>query len=200
MKGNNIETMKNGKGKLLLADANSGLREAMTRNLQKAGYGVIQARNVSETLRVLTNQQVRTAFLDEHLPGMTIMEGIREIRRQAPNVNLVVFADDADRMIETLAPLGVQDVLSRPVSEPRLLLAARRGIESVQNETAPEPRQKPQIEAGEILPFRDEEKRIIERALRITGGNIQQTAKALKLGRATIYRKLRKYDIHPRKP
>ena len=58
------------------------------------------------------------------------------------------------------------------------------------------------LEANQVFvvwkDYSEEEKRIIERALRITGGNIQQTARALKLGRATIYRKLRKYDIHPR--
>ncbi|HHI68020.1 MAG TPA: DNA-binding response regulator [Planctomycetes bacterium] len=198
MNGTYNNTMKNNKGKLLLADAKSGLREAMTRNLQKAGYGVLQARDAHEALRLLGSQAVETMFVDEDLPGLPLAELAKKAHQISPSVKIVVFSRNADQAIQELAPAGVYDVLQMPVSEPRLLLSARQGTERVQGPPAPEPRPEPQRDQGEILPFREEEKRIIERALRITGGNIQQTARALKLGRATIYRKLRKYDIHPR--
>ncbi len=198
MNGTYNSTMKNNKGKLLLADAKSGLREAMTRNLQKAGYGVLQARDAHEALRLLGSQAVETMFVDEDLPGLTLVELAQKAHQIAPNVKIVVFSRNADKAIQELAPHGIYDVLQMPVSEPRLLLSARQGTERIQGPPTPEPRPEPQRDTGEILPFREEEKRIIERALRITGGNIQQTARALKLGRATIYRKLRKYDIHPR--
>lgn len=192
------DSNKNGKGKLLLADANSGLREEMTRNLQKAGYGVLQARDATEMLRLLAIQTVGTVFLDNHLPGMPGPDLVARVRQLAPTAQVIVLADHADTAIRQLTPAGAHDVLQRPVSEARLLLSARNGLDRVQGPPAPEPRREPHSDSGQILPFREEEKRIIERALRLTGGNIQQTARALKLGRATIYRKLRKYDIHPR--
>ncbi len=194
----NYNNMKNTKGKLLLADANASLREEMTRNLQKAGYGVLQARDSKEMLRLIASQKVVSVFMDENLPGFPVQEVIKQVHEAAPGIPVVVFSDDADNAIQRLVPLGVHDVLQKPVSEPRLLLSARNGLEKAQDLPKEEKKPEPRKDMGEILPFREEEKRIIERALRITGGNIQQTARALKLGRATIYRKLRKYDINPR--
>ncbi|MBZ0253783.1 MAG: sigma 54-interacting transcriptional regulator, partial [Candidatus Methylomirabilis sp.] len=46
-----------------------------------------------------------------------------------------------------------------------------------------------------IMPFDEVEKRAIERALRLTGGNISRAARELRIGRATFYRKLEKYDL-----
>ena len=44
-----------------------------------------------------------------------------------------------------------------------------------------------------VLPFAQEEQRIIERALRCTGGNVTEAARRLGIGRATMYRKIERY-------
>ena len=46
-----------------------------------------------------------------------------------------------------------------------------------------------------IIPLDEIEKQALVNALRITGNNIQQTAKALGINRATVYRKLEKYGL-----
>ncbi|MBI4574955.1 MAG: sigma-54-dependent Fis family transcriptional regulator [Planctomycetes bacterium] len=46
-----------------------------------------------------------------------------------------------------------------------------------------------------ILPFVHEERRIIERALRLTRGNVEEASRRLGLGRATLYRKIKKFGI-----
>jgi len=48
----------------------------------------------------------------------------------------------------------------------------------------------------EILPMEVEEMRIIERALKITGGDIQLAATRLQIGQATLYRKISKFDFN----
>jgi len=48
---------------------------------------------------------------------------------------------------------------------------------------------------NEILSLDEVEKKAILNALKVTGNNIQQTAKALGINRATIYRKLEKYKL-----
>ncbi|MCZ6774823.1 MAG: sigma 54-interacting transcriptional regulator [Ignavibacteria bacterium] len=47
----------------------------------------------------------------------------------------------------------------------------------------------------QILSLEDAEKQAIVQALKATGNNIQQSAKALGIGRATLYRKLDKYRL-----
>jgi transcriptional regulator of acetoin/glycerol metabolism len=48
---------------------------------------------------------------------------------------------------------------------------------------------------GVLTQLKKLEKQAILEALRITKGNISQAAEALAIGRATLYRKLRKYHI-----
>lgn len=54
-----------------------------------------------------------------------------------------------------------------------------------------------ELNLAEILPLEEIEKQAIINALKATGNNIRQTAKMLKINRATIYRKLGKYKISP---
>jgi len=46
-----------------------------------------------------------------------------------------------------------------------------------------------------IIPFSDVEKEVLKHALQVSGGNISQAAKELKIGRATFYRKLKKFNL-----
>lgn len=46
-----------------------------------------------------------------------------------------------------------------------------------------------------ILPFETEEKRLLARALRATRGNVRRAAELLKIGRATLYRKIQIYKL-----
>jgi two-component system repressor protein LuxO len=47
----------------------------------------------------------------------------------------------------------------------------------------------------DILPFKEVEKRVITEALRGCRGNVAEAARRLKLGQATLYRKIKKYNI-----
>jgi DNA-binding NtrC family response regulator len=64
-------------------------------------------------------------------------------------------------------------------------------------ESVREPRKRPATQAGAqgILPLKEVEKEKILEALRVFGGNKAMTAKALGIGRNTLWRKLKEYDI-----
>lgn len=46
-----------------------------------------------------------------------------------------------------------------------------------------------------ILPLDEVERRAIVHALKVTGNNIPDAAQALGIGRATLYRKLKQYNL-----
>jgi len=48
-----------------------------------------------------------------------------------------------------------------------------------------------------ILPMQELERRAIQRALSICRGNVSQAARQLHIGQATLYRKIKKYDLVP---
>lgn len=48
----------------------------------------------------------------------------------------------------------------------------------------------------DILPFEEEEKRLLSHALKATKGNVRRAAQLLKIGRATLYRKIQVYKLN----
>jgi transcriptional regulator with PAS, ATPase and Fis domain len=52
-------------------------------------------------------------------------------------------------------------------------------------------------EDGVILPMQEVEKRAIQRALSICRGNVSQASRRLQIGQATLYRKIKKYNLVP---
>ncbi|HLU39665.1 MAG TPA: sigma 54-interacting transcriptional regulator [Planctomycetota bacterium] len=52
-----------------------------------------------------------------------------------------------------------------------------------------------EIDEAAIRPFKDEEKRLLSRALRATKGNVRRAAQLLRIGRATLYRKIQSYKL-----
>ena len=69
------------------------------------------------------------------------------------------------------------------------------GILSLSNKIKPKVIKYEKQDENEILTLEDVEKRAILNALKATENNILQTAKALGINRATIYRKLEKYKL-----
>lgn len=62
--------------------------------------------------------------------------------------------------------------------------------------TSPQPAEDDQEIAEEaILPFEQEEQRMLSRALRATRGNVRRAAQLLGIGRATLYRKIQQYNL-----
>ncbi|MEY4828927.1 MAG: hypothetical protein RLZZ562_723, partial [Planctomycetota bacterium] len=51
------------------------------------------------------------------------------------------------------------------------------------------------VDVNSILSFEAEEKRILARALRATGGKVRPAAQLLGIGRATLYRKIQQFGL-----
>ena len=49
--------------------------------------------------------------------------------------------------------------------------------------------------SGEIIPLKMVESQAIENALNMTHGNVQESAKKLKMARVTLYRKIKEYGL-----
>ena len=58
----------------------------------------------------------------------------------------------------------------------------------------------PQAAGGEVLTVAEAERRAIVAALAKTGGNLSAAIRVLKMGRTTLYRKLRAYGIDIGRP
>ncbi len=94
-----------------------------------------------------------------------------------------------------LAPLleGMEVRSARDEAEARQALEAWRSQAQQAAEDTP-----PWIRPGEIVPFEECERRILLNALVSTGWNVKQAAQRLGIGRATLYRKIDRYDLRGR--
>ena len=103
---------------------------------------------------------------------------------------------------------GAVDFLYRPLDPDRLFVALRNALrtghleeqihalETRSGSPVPgKPHTEPDPRPDQILPAQEEERRYIDRALQITGGNIMEAAHALQISRATLYRKIQKYGL-----
>jgi DNA-binding NtrC family response regulator len=59
---------------------------------------------------------------------------------------------------------------------------------------------KPVVSGGKVQPLGEVEKEYILAALELNGGNQTRTAEQLRIGSATLYRKLKKYDLIGQSP
>jgi len=98
------------------------------------------------------------------------------------NVRELESAIERGVLLETLDILQADNL-------PPLLLANRK-----LNRTIISKKQE-DIANDQIIPLEDIEKQTLIDALRLTNHNIQQTAKALGINRATVYRKMKKYGL-----
>ena len=85
--------------------------------------------------------------------------------------------------------------LARDEREVREVMDA---IRSGASDEQPSGSEAPWLQPGEILAFEEHERRILLHALVTTGWNVKQAAQRLGIGRATLYRKIDRYDLRGR--
>ena len=105
---------------------------------------------------------------------------------------LLLVTNDPGLRLRLAAGLeGVEVHVARDEIEARdLLETLKRQVALEASEAASGPWTSP----GEILPFEEYERRILAHALATTGWNVKQAALRLGIGRATLYRKIDRYD------
>ncbi len=110
---------------------------------------------------------------------------------------LLVSNDPGLRLRMQIGLEGAEIQFARDEHEARLVLESLRRNEPLES-SEPSTQAPAWTQPGEILPFEDYERRILQHALATTGWNVKQAAARLGIGRATLYRKIDRYDLRGR--
>ncbi|MEQ1872771.1 MAG: response regulator transcription factor [Ilumatobacteraceae bacterium] len=127
--------------RILLADDDRAIREALTRALTLEGYDVVQASDGAQALAAIEQHKPDVAILDVMMPnvdGLTVCRVLRAERNRVPVLMLTARTETSDRVAGLDA--GADDYLAKPFeldelfARLRALLRRVRGDEPDGNE------------------------------------------------------------------
>jgi DNA-binding response OmpR family regulator len=108
--------------KVLLVDDDNAVREMMTATLERKGFEVVAAANVSEALRFITTQSFDVLITDLHMPnpgdGFTVVTAMRHSQPHALTL-LVSGYPDVQSAMDTIL-LEADEVIVKPFEVMRL--------------------------------------------------------------------------------
>jgi len=99
--------------------------------LSDKGYDVSTCSNGTDTIDLVNNNNYDIIFLDEHMPGMSGIETLREIKQIKPGIPVVMITKSEEEDIMEMA-IGSQiaDYLIKPVKPNQILLSLKKNIDS----------------------------------------------------------------------
>ncbi len=112
--------------RILLADDDRAIREALTRALSLEGYDVVQAADGAQALVQVESARPDMAILDVMMPnvdGLTVCRVIRAERNRLPVLMLTARTETQDRVAGLDA--GADDYLAKPFDLDELLARVR---------------------------------------------------------------------------
>jgi two-component system chemotaxis response regulator CheY len=114
------------KGKVLIIDDESEVRDVLKFHLSESNYQIIDAENGQEGIELLKSEDnlsnVGVILCDIRMPKVNGIECIQYIRQEAPGIPIVVVTGFPDtQMAVNLMNEGVKDYLVKPVEKEKLV-------------------------------------------------------------------------------
>ncbi len=181
--------MLNAAKTVLVIDDDPTFNSVLCRALVRRGYTVSGALNATDALAQAEQTHPELIVLDLNLAGDSGLALLQPLQRSCPHSRIVVLTGYASiaTAVEAIK-LGATHYLAKPVEVDELLAAFRSHTSPPTGQHAAPP--------VEPLTVERMEWEHIQRVMLEHGGNISATARALKMHRRTLQRKLAK---HPAK-
>ncbi len=187
--------------RILLADDDRAIREALTRALSLEGYDVVQAPDGAQALALIESSKPDMAILDVMMPnvdGLTVCRVVRAERNRLPILMLTARTETPDRVAGLDA--GADDYLPKPFDLDELLARVRALLR----------RARPEEESGEE-PIQIADLRLDPTARRVWRGDTETDLsktefdllellmrnQGIVLEHSTIYDRIWGYDFGP---
>lgn len=121
-----------GRGLVLVVDDEADLLEIVTDRLAAEGYRVLTARDGLEALDCVRAERPGCIILDLKMPRLSGFDALAELRREAPDAQVIVLTGSPNRpLAEACRARGADEFLLKPFDPGELLRltaqAFRRG-------------------------------------------------------------------------
>ncbi len=119
------------KAKILWADDEIDLLKPHIIFLEQKGYDVHITNNGDEALDMIKKYPYDIVFLDEHMPGLSGIETLEEIKQTHPNLPVVMITkSEEESIMEDAIGSNISDYLIKPVKPNQILLALKKNLEN----------------------------------------------------------------------
>ncbi len=116
---------------ILWADDEIDLLKPHIMFLEQKGYEVITTNNGDEAMDIIRERDFDIVFLDEHMPGMTGIETLAEIKTMYPNLPVVMITkSEEESIMEDAIGSNISDYLIKPVNPNQILLSLKKNLEN----------------------------------------------------------------------
>lgn len=170
---------------LLLVDDDETFRQVLQRAMSRRGYDVIAADSVDAGVRLAKANPPEFAVVDLRMPGASGLELVKALHELDDQTRIVVLTGYASiaTAVEAIK-LGAVHYLAKPATADEIITAFGRIEGQTGLEVPEDPMSVDRLEWEHI-----------HKVLQEHEGNISATARALKMHRRTLQRKLAKYPV-----
>ncbi len=114
---------------ILVVDDEDGVRESVREVLSDEGYHVIDTADSTRVRELINREKPGLVLLDIWMPQIDGIELLKEIKRQAPDTNVVMISGHGNiHTAVTATKFGAFDFIEKPLSLDGLLLTVQRAL------------------------------------------------------------------------
>ena len=120
-----------GKGKVLVVDDQSIVRETIEDILNREGYDISSASSGEEALEMMHKEKFDILLSDIKMPGMSGLELVEKAHHEVPDVVSILLTayPSVDSIDQAIIRLGAFDYLLKPVRREKLCEIVARAME-----------------------------------------------------------------------
>jgi len=119
------------RARVLIVEDEKLIRWSIKSRLKDEGYTVEEAENGKEAFRLLDEDECDLMLLDHRLPDITGLEILERVRREAPDVSIVMMTayGTVEDAVSAMM-LGAFDYLTKPVNLDELVVIVQKALET----------------------------------------------------------------------
>lgn len=116
---------------ILWADDEIDLLKPHILFLQQRGYDITPVNNGAEAVELSEARHFDVVFLDEHMPGMSGLEALAQIKNNKPNLPVVMITkNEEEQIMEEAIGAKIDDYLIKPINPSQILLAIKKILDN----------------------------------------------------------------------
>jgi CheY-like chemotaxis protein len=116
---------------ILWADDEIDLLKPHILFLQQRGYDITPVNNGAEAVELSDAKHFDVVFLDEHMPGMSGLEALTQIKNNKPNLPVVMITkNEEEKIMEEAIGAKIEDYLIKPINPSQILLSVKKILDN----------------------------------------------------------------------